>query len=60
MIGKPLSFSPAHFVVREPDTAPRHLASARDPNPDDLGHEGFVSNIKGNTTDSRERVDRGD
>ncbi len=59
MIGKPL-FHPAWPPAREPDTGPRHLASARDPCPDDLGHEGFVSNIKGNTTDSRERVDRGD
>ncbi len=59
MTGKPLSF-PSPHSVREPDTAPRHLASARDPRPDDLGHEGFVSNIKGNTTDRGERVDRGD
>jgi hypothetical protein len=59
MPGKPLSFSPPRFR-REPDTAPRHLTSARDPRPDDLGHEGFVSNIKGNTTDTGERVDRGD
>jgi hypothetical protein len=59
MTGKPLSYSPPRYV-RAPETAPRHLASARDPRPDDLGHEGFVSNIKGNTTDSRERVDRGD
>ena len=59
MTGKPSSFSALHHA-REPDTAPRHLVSARDPRPDDLGHEGFVSNIKGNTTDSGVRADRGD
>lgn len=33
---------------------------ARDPAPDDLGHEGMESNIKQNTTDQGQRKDRGD
>lgn len=33
---------------------------ARDPTPDDLGHEGMESNIKQNTTDQGQRKDRGD
>jgi hypothetical protein len=31
-----------------------------DPAPNDLGHEGFESNIKQNTTDQGRRKDRGD
>lgn len=59
MTSKPLSFSPAH-AIREPHTVPSHRMAGRDPRPDDLGHEGFVSRIKSNTTDTGERVDRGD
>ncbi len=58
MPSNPFSHAPAH-VARESDRAPKP-APVRDPRPDDLGHEGFVSTIKRNTSDSGERVDRGD
>jgi hypothetical protein len=46
-------------TIRDPDR-PRILSgTSQDARPDDLGHEGVESNIKGNTTKKGPRHDRG-
>jgi hypothetical protein len=43
-----------------PSAARQQKVIVPDPAPDELGHEGFESNIKQNTTNQGQRKDRGD
>jgi hypothetical protein len=52
--------TPAPTPAEPSSQQQRASGIARDPAPDDLGHEGTESNIKQNTTDQGQRKDRGD